>query len=90
MSPARTDIISLTKFICFITKPFFCLFKVLRISFTAFIELPTTKINFMGIIYISHKMAEIKRISDEITIMRDGQWIATRPAASWRSTTSSA
>ena len=30
-----------------------------------------------GIIYISHKMAEIKRISDEITIMRDGQWIAT-------------
>ena len=29
-----------------------------------------------GIIYISHKMAEIKRISDEITIMRDGQWIA--------------
>jgi len=34
-----------------------------------------------GIIYISHKMAEIKRISDDITVMRDGQWIATRPAA---------
>ncbi len=34
-----------------------------------------------GIIYISHKMAEIKRISDDITIMRDGQWVATRPAA---------
>ena len=33
-----------------------------------------------GIIYISHKMAEIKRISDEITIMRDGQWIATEKA----------
>ncbi len=33
----------------------------------------------VGIIYISHKMAEIKRISDEITIMRDGQWIATEP-----------
>ena len=33
-----------------------------------------------GIIYISHKMAEIKRISDEITIMRDGQWIATERA----------
>ncbi|MCF0106328.1 MAG: ATP-binding cassette domain-containing protein [Holdemanella sp.] len=30
-----------------------------------------------AIIYISHKMAEIKRISDEITIMRDGKWIAT-------------
>ena len=35
-----------------------------------------------GIIYISHKMAEIKRISDEITIMRDGTWIATEPADS--------
>lgn len=35
----------------------------------------------VGIIYISHKMAEIKRISDEITIMRDGTWVATRPAA---------
>ena len=34
-----------------------------------------------GIIYISHKMAEIKRISDEITIMRDGQWIATEKSA---------
>ena len=35
----------------------------------------------VAIIYISHKMAEIKRISDEITIMRDGKWIATHPAA---------
>ena len=35
----------------------------------------------VGIIYISHKMAEIKRISDDITVMRDGQWVATRPAA---------
>ena len=35
----------------------------------------------VGIIYISHKMAEIKRISDYITIMRDGQWVATEPAA---------
>ena len=31
----------------------------------------------VGIIYISHKMDEIKRISDEVTIMRDGQWIST-------------
>ena len=35
----------------------------------------------VGIIYISHKMAEIKRISDYITVMRDGQWIATERAA---------
>lgn len=34
----------------------------------------------VGIIYISHKMAEIKRISDEITIMRDGTWVATEKA----------
>ena len=34
----------------------------------------------MGIIYISHKMAEIKRISDYITVMRDGQWVATESA----------
>ena len=34
-----------------------------------------------AIIYISHKMAEILRISDEVTIMRDGKWIATRPAS---------
>ena len=35
-----------------------------------------------GIIYISHKMAEILRISDEVTVMRDGKWIATRDAKS--------
>jgi methyl-galactoside transport system ATP-binding protein len=34
----------------------------------------------VGIIYISHRMDEILRISDDITVMRDGQWIATRPA----------
>ncbi|MEG0276046.1 MAG: ATP-binding cassette domain-containing protein [Coprobacillus sp.] len=33
-----------------------------------------------GIVYISHKMEEILRISDEVTIMRDGKWIATETA----------
>ena len=33
-----------------------------------------------GIIYISHKMEEILRISDDVTVMRDGEWIATEPA----------
>lgn len=28
-----------------------------------------------GIVYISHKMEEILRISDEVTVMRDGQYI---------------
>lgn len=36
--------------------------------------------NNCGIIYISHKMEEILRISDEVTIMRDGRWVATRPS----------
>lgn len=34
----------------------------------------------MGIVYISHKMEEILEISDEVTVMRDGQWIATEKA----------
>ncbi len=33
-----------------------------------------------GIIYISHKMEEILRISDDVTVMRDGKHIATRSA----------
>ena len=33
-----------------------------------------------AIIYISHKMKEILEISDEVTIMRDGKWIATKEA----------
>lgn len=32
----------------------------------------------VGIVYISHKMEEIKEICDEITILRDGKWIDTR------------
>ena len=34
----------------------------------------------VGIIYISHKMDEILRISDDVTVMRDGKWIATNRA----------
>lgn len=33
------------------------------------------------IIYISHKMDEILRISNEVTIMRDGQYIGTWPSS---------
>lgn len=34
----------------------------------------------IGIIYISHKMSEILEISDEITIMRDGQYVGSYDA----------
>ncbi len=35
----------------------------------------------VAMVYISHKMEEILHISDEVTIMRDGQWIATEHAS---------
>ena len=34
-----------------------------------------------GIIYITHKMEEIYRVADRITVLRDGKWIGTAPAA---------
>jgi ribose transport system ATP-binding protein len=34
----------------------------------------------VGIVYISHKMDEIQRIADRITVMRDGRYINTVPA----------
>jgi len=33
------------------------------------------------VIYITHKMDEIERIADRITVLRDGQWVGTAPAA---------
>ncbi|MBS5703177.1 MAG: sugar ABC transporter ATP-binding protein [Butyricicoccus pullicaecorum] len=37
----------------------------------------------VAILYITHKMDEIFRIADEITIIRDGQWIETGPAGDY-------
>jgi ribose transport system ATP-binding protein len=33
----------------------------------------------IGIIYVSHRMEEIFRLADRVTVMRDGQYIATHP-----------
>jgi ribose transport system ATP-binding protein len=35
----------------------------------------------VGIVYISHKMDELKRIADRVTVMRDGETVGTVPAA---------
>ena len=35
----------------------------------------------VGIIYISHKMDELKQIADRVTVMRDGEYVATVAAA---------
>src|SRR5471030_2072234 len=31
----------------------------------------------IGVVYISHRMDEIKRIADRVTVLRDGQYVAT-------------
>ena len=35
----------------------------------------------LGIIYISHRLAEIDAIADRVMVMRDGQHVATRRSA---------
>ncbi|MDO4413819.1 MAG: sugar ABC transporter ATP-binding protein [Erysipelotrichaceae bacterium] len=44
---------------------------------TLFTIVNDLKAKGVAIVYISHKMDEILRISDEVTIMRDGQYIGT-------------
>lgn len=34
----------------------------------------------VGIIYISHKMDELKQIADRVTVMRDGEYVGTKEA----------
>ncbi len=38
------------------------------------------KADNVAVVYISHKMDEILRIADEVTIMRDGQYVGSWPA----------
>src|SRR5271157_3608876 len=47
------------------------LFKIIR----------TLKAQGKGIVYITHKMNELFEIADEVSVFRDGRYIATRPAA---------
>ena len=34
----------------------------------------------VGIVYISHKLDEVKAIADRVTVLRDGEWVTTQPA----------
>jgi ABC-type sugar transport system ATPase subunit len=45
-----------------------------------FVLIEALKRRGCGIIYITHKMEEIYRVADRITVLRDGRWVGTAPA----------
>jgi len=42
-----------------------------------FAQVQSLKARGCGIVYITHRMEEIERIADRITVLRDGKWIGT-------------
>src|SRR5690606_442345 len=46
-----------------------------------FVIIRRLKADGVGIVYISHKMDELKEIADRVTVMRDGQYVGTVSAA---------
>lgn len=48
-----------------------------------FNQISRLKADGVAILYITHKMDEIFRIADEITVIRDGQWIESGPASDY-------
>lgn len=48
-----------------------------------FKQIFSLKAQGVAILYITHKMDEIFRIADEITIIRDGKWIESGPASDY-------
>jgi len=46
-----------------------------------FAQIARLKARGVGLIYISHRMEEIRRVADRLTVLRDGRLVATRPAA---------
>ena len=50
-----------------------------------FTQIAGLKANGVGIIYISHRIEEVLRIADRVTVLRDGKVVTTRDAAGWDS-----
>jgi inositol transport system ATP-binding protein len=48
-----------------------------------FAQIADLKMRGAAVIYITHKMDEIFRIADDITIIRDGKWIESGPAETY-------
>ena len=48
---------------------------------TLFAHLDRLRHEGVGLVYISHRMGEIRRIADRVTVLRDGRVVAQRPAA---------
>jgi inositol transport system ATP-binding protein len=50
-----------------------------------FKQIQTLKDHGVAILYITHKMDEIFRIADDITVIRDGKWIDSGPVSNYNS-----
>ena len=50
---------------------------------TLFVILNKLRARGVGMIYISHKLNEVFRISDRITVLRDGKTVGTNPSSVW-------
>lgn len=50
---------------------------------TLFRIIEKLKARGVGMVYISHKLDEVFRLSDRITVLRDGRTVGTAPASEW-------
>lgn len=53
---------------------------------TLFAILDQLRASGVGMIYISHKLDEVFRLSDRITVLRDGRTVGTAPTSEWTET----
>jgi ABC-type sugar transport system ATPase subunit len=53
-----------------------------RESESLFEKVNTLKQQGVGILYVSHRLEEIFRLADRVTVLRDGTWVATSDIAS--------